>query len=238
MLLYNQLLYQNLPDVSSVLSSRSKLIGKSALFGTGSDLYLPSKDLVQAAAALVDPLKTDLAVLNIEHWPLPSSIWNYVAVVEWFREALNPAVKIGYYGMVPKRDYWRALKPAAHADFIAWQQENNQLAPLVNAVDILCPSIYTFYPDRAGWVTYAIANLDEAFRIGNGKPVYPYIWPQYHDSNATLGLQHLTGSYWRQQLDTLKTRPIAGAIVWGGWQQPWKADACWWGETVEFAATL
>jgi hypothetical protein len=56
--------------------------------------------------------------------------------------------------------------------------------------------LYTFYADRQGWVAYAIAQISEARRKAKGKPVYAFIWPQYHESNQLLGGQFLDADYW------------------------------------------
>ena len=58
-------------------------------------------------------------------------------------------------------------------------QENDQLRPLAGAVDILFPSLYTFYTDQGGWVRYAYAQIAEARRNANGKPVYVFYGQQY-----------------------------------------------------------
>ncbi|MFC1608411.1 hypothetical protein ACFL47_10630, partial [Candidatus Latescibacterota bacterium] len=59
-----------------------------------------------------------------------------------------------------------------------------------------------------------------------GKPVYPFIWPEYHPSNSQRTGTDVTGPYWRRQL------------VWGGWQRDWEDDAPWWIATKEFLAEL
>jgi hypothetical protein len=83
-------------------------------------------------------------------------------------------------------------------------------------VDALFPSIYTFYTDRQGWVTYAIAQITEAKRKAKGKPVYAFLWPQYHESNLLLGLRPLDSDYWELQLNTV-AQHADGVVIWGGW---------------------
>ena len=73
--------------------------------------------------------------------------------------------------MLPIRNYWAPVRgdSAAISD---WQAENRRLQRLADAVDIIFPSLYTFYDDPAGWVTYAVANIKEARSYG--KPVYAF----------------------------------------------------------------
>lgn len=108
------------------------------------------------------------------------------------------------------------------------------MPPLVEVVDILFPSLYTFYYDQSGWKLYATANVNEAKRIAGGKPVIPYLWPQFHDSNSALKGTHLLGSYWRLELEHLKSLACPAAVLWGGWQTNWNESACWWAETKDF----
>jgi hypothetical protein len=68
--------------------------------------------------------------------------------------------------------------------FKAWQA-NDAVAPIAAQADVLFPSIYTFYPDENGWQTYAIAQIKEARRIGPGKPVYVFLWPQFEDATQS-----------------------------------------------------
>ena len=86
----------------------------------------------------------------------------------------------------------------AHLD-IAWQKENDNVASIAKLADVLFPSIYTFYEDRNGWSKYAIAQIQEARRHADGKPVYVFLWPQYHESNKKLANTFLPGDYWRME---------------------------------------
>jgi hypothetical protein len=143
---------------------------------------------------------------------------------------------IGYYGVPPIRDYWRALDPPNSQPYRAWQSANDQLQPLANAVDALFPSLYTFYDDQDGWTQYAIANLSEARRLARGKPVYAFIWPQFHNSNPVLGLKLIPGEFWALQLQTI-AQHADGVVIWGGWQVLWDENAEWWQATRQFLRT-
>jgi hypothetical protein len=138
---------------------------------------------------------------------------------------------------VPLRDYWRAIRGPGSKEYQAWQRDNDRLEELAALQDALCPSLYTFYPDRQGWVTYAVAQLAEAKRKANGKPVYAFLWPQYHDSNKKLRLQPIEPEYWELQLNTVYQH-ADGLAIWGGWgdhgPESWNEEAAWWEATKRF----
>jgi hypothetical protein len=209
---------------------------------------LPEYNDVAAAVTGAAPLKR-LTILNIENWSMKGtdsevldSVTKYNTVLSWSRQ-VAPELKYGYYSMVPIRDYWRAIEGVNSTNYKAWQTENDRLSALASSVDIIYPSIYTFYPDQAGWVKYAVAQISEARRYAPWRPVYAFLWPQYHDSNATLRYTYLASDYWRLQLQTIR-QYADGVVIWGGWDfsankaAQWDASAQWWIDVVEFVKTL
>jgi hypothetical protein len=179
-------------------------------------------------------------VLDIEHWPLRqvsneevgASLEKYVAVLAGFRKAA-PKAKLGYYGMAPIRDYWRAIQGPGSPEYRQWQAENDKLQPLADQVDILFPSIYTFYTDQKGWENYAVAQIREARRLARGKPVYAFLWPNYHESNKVMGGTALPEEFWRFQLEIMR-RHADGVVVWDGARTPWSDANPWWKVTQKF----
>jgi len=242
---FDALLYQGKPGLESHCMERLNIIYGGVYWPQGAkrgDFTLPPIAKVIESAAKAG-LQEGPSALDIEHWPVggesslvDASLDNYLTVLRWFK-ATQPAEIVGYYGVVPTRDYWRAVKePSTHggqAGYEAWQAENDRLRPLADAVDVLFPSIYTFYPDREGWKLYAAAQIAESRRLASGKPVYAFLWPQYHDSNRILGEQYLPPDYWRMELEFLREH-ADGVVIWGGWQQQWDEDAPWWVETKAF----
>ena len=172
-LVFDGTLYSNKPDLSAY-GIRPITIAYAGQFGP--DWYkqadrLPDLEAVQAVAREARE-KGHMVVLDIEHWPLKGSpdsvrdsLTKYMTVLEWFRAAA-PGLSIGYYGVPPIRDYWRAIKDTSSQERRSWMEENDQLRSLAGAVDVLFPSLYTFYPDQAGWKKYAIAQIEEARRYG------------------------------------------------------------------------
>jgi hypothetical protein len=147
----------------------------------------------------------------------------------------------GFYGFLPARDYWRAIEGPASPRYQAWQRENDRLTPLERSLDANYPSLYTFYDDRMGWATFASAQICEARRLSS-KPVYEFLWPEYHSSSSKAG-QFIPPDYWRQQLE-LAYRLADGVVIWGGYdlaagrRRPWDPGAPWWQETERFMAQI
>ena len=207
---------------------------------------LPAEDVVRKLAGehrgVTQPL-----VIDIERWPLkgnPADVQatgsRFSSILSWVKHEI-PGVPVGLYGTVPLPDYWRAIRDPRSAEYRSWQRDNDRLEAIVSQVDALFPSIYTFYPDRHGWVTYAIAQISEARRKANGKPVYAFLWPQYHESNLLLGHRPLAPDYWELQLKTVYDH-ADGVVIWGGWgdkgPESWDETAPWWQVTKRFLAAI
>jgi len=96
---------------------------------------------------------------------------------------------------------------------MAWQAANDVVAPLVDSVDALFPSLYTFYDDQKRLGDIRAANVAEARRLAKGKPVYAFISMTYHDSSPTLAGQLIPRDYWQRQLRVLNQ--VADGVVIG-----------------------
>jgi hypothetical protein len=182
-------------------------------------------------------------VLDIEQWPLrgdPHSVQDSLSklktVLARFKQAA-PDKKFGLYGVFPLRDYWRAVKGPDTPGYREWQSENDRIRSLEQEIDLNFPSLYTFYPDQVGWKHYAIAQICEARRISR-KPVFVFLWPEYHDSNKTLKGTYIGDAYWRMELETAWAL-ADGIVIWGGYDlargQPkeWDDGAPWWRVTKD-----
>lgn len=166
------------------------------------------------------------------------NIQQYLDVIDAMREG-GYERPLSFYGTLPLRDYWRAQKGPGSPAYREWQADNDRVAVIVPKVSALYPSLYTFFPDQAAWVRYAEANVAEARRIGQGRPVYPFLWPQYHDSAHALAYQYLPPDYWMKQLTTM-AHIADGLVIWGGWDmqnkraEDWDDKAPWWQATLAF----
>lgn len=243
---FEQVRYRNTPDLLPHCIEPLKIWYSKTFWPDGApsdddfDLGLPDRDLVEAAA-VSSPEHGPLTVIDIEHWPVHDAVFaqdavdNYVTVTNWFKKAA-PTQKVGFYSMVPIRDYWRAIRDKDHRKYKAWQEENDRLGPFANAVDILFPSLYTFYDEPEDWLLYAKAQIDESRRIAPEKPIFAYLWPVYHSSNNFIGDSDIEPDFWRMQLDFVR-KHADGVVIWT------RSDVRatdfgdippWWDETVRF----
>lgn len=167
-------------------------------------------------------------------------------------------VRVGFYALMPTRDYWSpvqylyATDPKAdpwwtnnRAKFTAqhklWQKTNARFrfgrdaggrftaVGLADRVDVLFPSLYTFYKDQAAWDRYAQGNLDEARKYS--KKVYPFLWMQYHNSTVN-GWQLLEPEYFAHQVAWCLEH-ADGVVLWGAYEPDgkpllWDEKAPWW----------
>jgi hypothetical protein len=209
------------------------------MWDSNDETNLPDKNRMSAFARLANQ-STGVLVIDIEEWPLvgdpatvAETVKKYQTVTKWFKTPA-PELKVGLYGVLPTRDYWKAIQGNGSPAYAAWQKMNDGVASIAPLVDVLFPSVYTFYDDRNGWQKYAIAQIQEARRLGGGKPVYVFLWPQYHPSNKMLGNSFLPGDYWRVELETAR-KYADGIVIWCcSNRQAWNDKAPWWLETQRF----
>lgn len=243
-IVFDATLYKDKPSFSDypILRPITVLYEWPLFLTEQSSTALPSEQRVRSVVKKLSAT-SDPVVLDIERWPLKgdaqavkTSVSKLLLVLSWIKGEL-PHAKIGTYGTVPLPDYWRAIRGQTNSEFQAWQQDNDRLDELLPHMDALYPSIYTFYSDRQGWVAYAIAQIREARRKADGKPVYAFLWPQYHESNHLIGLKPIEPDYWELQLLTV-SQYADGVVIWGGWgknePEPWNEAAPWWQVTKRF----
>jgi hypothetical protein len=179
------------------------------------------------------PSQTATTYIDIENWPIfptdPStrsaSLDKLMRVAEIVRRQ-RPALKFGFYGRVPAGAYWPIIR--LDSSYQQWLANNRAMAPLAQLVDYTFPSLYTFYDDPRGWLRFAAGQLDEAQRYG--KPVYPFLWYQSHDSNQLLRGHDVALDAWEQELDFCRAH-VDGVVLWGGFGRDWSDSAAWWQAT-------
>ena len=235
-------MYRNKPDLSQFGFEPINIVNESRIFekGTPAD-NLPSKSRVQQ---IVRELGTShWLVMDIERWRLHGTdqyvadqVRKYVTVMEWVHEAM-PGITTGVFGKTPIEDYGRSTMLPGSWRYRGWQSENDRVSPIAQSVDVLFPSIYTYYPDQQGWVKFATENIKEAKRYG--KKSYVFIWPQYSENNHLLAHQYLPAGFWKLQLETV-LQNADGVVIWGGWDSKkwapseWDESAPWWQATKDF----
>ena len=242
-LVFDALMHRRKPFTERLGLERLRVIYANSLWPKGHDQVEPMERFVRWHGRRIQP--GQLVCVDIEHWPLRNapreeieqSIRKYTQVLRWLREEAPDDARLGYYGILPIRDYWAPVKQTWGETEPAerWEQANARLDKLAEHVDVVFPSLYTFYDDPQGWEVYAKANLEQARRYG--KPVYPFLWFEYHNSNERLKGQQIDAAFWRRQLAFCR-RHADGVVLWGGYRQRWDPDADWWRTTRRFLAEL
>lgn len=242
-IVFDATLYKNKPSFNGSPIRPIKLLYESRLFIRNQPhASLPAQDTVRSVAKELRG-GPDWVIIDIERWPLKGdpqtvkeNVGKLLAILSRIKDE-TPDIQVGAYGTVPLPDYWRAIRGPGSKEYLAWQQDNDRLDEMAAQLNALYPTLYTYYPDRQGWVRYAVAQLTEAKRKANGKPVYAFLWPQYHDSNKKLRLQPLEPEYWELQLNTVRQH-ADGLVIWGGWgekgPESWNEEAPWWQVTKRF----
>ena len=149
---------------------------------------------------------------------------------------LLPGLKVGYYDTVPIGGFRvTGHHPASDTELAIWHAANTYLIPFVAHLDALYPSLYTATTDRTEWVKITNRILSEAKRIGAGKPIRPFIWPQYHDvMRSPLSGAYIDYDYWLLQLSTIRDAGADGIVFWGGHNTRWDDTQAWWRATLDF----
>lgn len=239
---YDMLFYRNKPDLSRLGLLPGNGDGN---FWSGQD---HQRDSVPTAAIRREITRfrdyRGLFYVDIEEWPtynipgaqIDANIAKLVQVADIVRETA-PGLQFGFYAIMPENVYW-PLVDGTPDQLLRWRESARRTEVIARKVDVIMPSLYTFYDspsDRAGWEKWARIVLTEAHRYG--KPVYPFLWPQFHNSNEKLGGHPVPGDYWRMELETVR-RYADGVILWGGDSTDWDENAEWWQQTKQFLATL
>ena len=132
-------------------------------------------------------------------------------------KSIRPNVKWGFY-YLPFTTYWNRDDKLIMA--------NQQVKPLLEQCDILFPSLYIFYKDGSVSANdneaYASDNINQILMIAKSlnKPVLPFIWHRYHDSNRNIGLQLIPIGDFKKFIDQIvranySGKRISGLVWWG-----------------------
>jgi hypothetical protein len=108
-----------------------------------------------------------------------------------------------------------------------WKKQLERLKPLFDQLDVLTPSLYDFYPDTTEFTddkTYFADNLKLSLQIANltGKPLMPYVWHRWHDSNQKNGLLLIDEPEFKQDIAQIMDADFNGTrvagLIWFGAQ--------------------
>jgi hypothetical protein len=182
----------------------------------------------------IETMENDTKYVSVDS--AKSSVKKMCELLRWFKSEA-PSLKVGYYAFLPLTNIYAYSN---RADSLAWLANNDLMQSLADSVDYLCPSLYAFYDDTMQYIRASRAIIREAKRLGKGKPVYPYISPQYHPSGSHP-YQHVSKEYFALMLRSVKEAGADGVIIWGGAANApsignWDATYGWWSATQEFLA--
>jgi len=235
--------YDENPNLAPYGLKDINVVYEPSLWPSGADRTYPDLNFIRTV--YIPKLKSknpDVLVIDIERYHFKSTttatewtanINKLKSVISVFRQEM-PNLKLGYYLILPERNWLAPCgDPAKSASrTAAWHDRNLRLKPLADAVDIIVPSLYTFYLDTksvACWPKYAEANIAEARLFG--KPVWAFLWPKLHTDQTVW----LPQALWRTELETVYAK-ADGLVIWSKAKagDPWSWTAPWWVETADF----
>jgi hypothetical protein len=225
---YDNIFYRGKPNTAAEGLVPSNILYEAVIWPHNKNYGEPPPreafaSMVREHAANPGPLVIDIERLPVKGSPEVARHNRQILskLADWARSAA-PGKMVGFYGSntltrVPPANLGEARILADH-------------------VDAMFPPAYTFDDDRAAWADRAEKAAAEARALAPGKPVYFYLWPQYHD-NTPKQFQYVDAAYWKFQLETAH-RLADGVVLWSPSKFAWDNSSGWWTATREFMHTL
>jgi len=254
--LYDSLLFIGKPDLSRYGLKRARTVYEHELAlpkPTPDEAAVRSKaravlteGVTAAVPVILDveeysvDVRLDISHINPNTSTVDANIVKLEQIIGWFKNEA-PTLQVGFFDVAAPVDGLPVTgqQPANNAELAIWKRANSYLIPFATHVDALYPSLYTVDTDPAKWVASAQRCISEAKRIGAGKSVRPFVWPQYHDvMGPPLAGTYIDYDYWMLQLTTVRDAGASGTVFWGGYQTPWDETQGWWRATLDFIATI
>ena len=254
--LYDSLLFIGKPDLSRYGLRRARTVYEHEL---GLPKLTPDEAAVRSKARAVlaegvtaavpvildveeysVDVRSDISDINPDTSTVDTNILKLEQIIGWFKNEA-PELQVGFFDVAAPLIGLPVTgqQPADDAELAIWKKANSYLIPFATHVDTLYPSLYTVDTDPAKWVASAQRCIAEAKRIGAGKPVRPFVWPQYHDvMRHPLAGTYIDYDYWMLQLTTIRNAGASGIVFWGGYQKQWDDTQNWWRATLDFVATM
>jgi hypothetical protein len=185
-------------------------------------------------------VRLDISHINSDTSTVDANLLKLEQIIGWFKNEA-PTLQVGFFDVAAPLVGLPVTgqQPANDGELAIWKRANSYLIPFATHVDALYPSLYTVETDPAKWVASAQQRISEAKRISAGKPVRPFVWPQYHDvMRPPLAGKYIDYDYWMLQLTTIRDAGASGIVVWGGYQTAWDQTQGWWHATLDFIATM
>lgn len=226
--IYDNMLYKGKPDTGQYGLIPSNILYENKFWPNRQTMgTLPDREifqaLVRAACVNPGPLVIDVESISLRTSPDAArhNAETLAKLADWAHQAA-PGKIIGYYGTntltdVPQPNFSAARGLAQH-------------------IDAFFPPLYTFDDDRSRWEKRAQVSREQARELDPNKPVYFYLWPQYH-VGSVRALRYVNGDYWKFQLETAR-RYGDGIVIWGSSKYVWDERSGWWNATREFAASM
>lgn len=238
--LYHLVRYKNTPANLSPYLLPTKIASEHILLSADNT---PNVSAIQAFATLCPP--GELVTLDLESWPyypaekLSKTIDYFLTALKAFKR-VNTQSPVSFYGLPPKQAYqWKSIDPENNPKgYNGWKIISEKLTPVAQKVDAFLPSFYMYNPDTASWRKMVDATITAIKEYHQHKPVYAYIWPQFHNK-SDYSLQFIDTAIWKYQLRTLYDR-IDGCIIWTSNKDSegkiisWDPNMLWWQATKAF----
>jgi hypothetical protein len=219
---YDNMFYSGQPETATAGLVKCNILYQIAIWPKGRDMsVLPDKaayqQLVRQHSVNPGPFVIDIEKLPLKGEAAEHNLAILSTLADWAREVL-PGKPIGFYGYNTLSNISKSRIPLA-----------KQLAA---HVDVFFPSMYTFNDDQPAREAKMKAEADEDHMLGPGKPLYFYLWPQYHDKTPKA-FQFVSSDYWRFQLDNAK-KYGDGVVIWSSSKFAWNDATGWWEATIKF----
>lgn len=240
--LFNQVRYNQTPASLLPFLQPIKLTGDNVLLNAADST--PNQTAIQNFALTCPPgVPVDL---DLETWPyypdskLTSTINKFLTTINYFKSA-NTVSPIGFYGVPPKQAYqWSSIDPVNNpSGYANWKHISDSLARVAVNVDVFQPSFYAYDTDTTSWRKMVDTTIAAIKRYSTTKPIYAFIWPQYHQGTNPLQLQFIDTAIWRYELEQLYKK-ANGVIIWTSNKDGnnntiyWDVNMPWWQVTKKF----
>lgn len=242
-IIYNAIHYKGTPDLSSQGLHKLNLVYEAHLLNSDKS---PSTDSIRQVATKFKNEPNVPVTLDIEAWKfspdeLQTTTDRYMQVLDEFKKT-NSATPVGFYSVVPQSviHKWRKMRTTENYDYSNWLNLNNRLKPIADKVDVFFPACYTYTDDTLAWKESVIATISEIKKYNKTKPVYAYVWPQYH-GGFPKAIQFVDPAVWRFELETLYPL-VDGIVIWTSNRDvdkniiTWDENMPWWRVTKDFIA--
>jgi hypothetical protein len=151
-------------------------------------------------------------------------------------KAHRPQVIVGFYMHPTIRSYYIPVlhdlypnDPSYTSSYNSWitnmQRKNKRWTGseyvtknFSDYCDAFFPDTYVFFENDTNMETYIVENVARTVDIfANGKPVYPYVWMHFHNSDKFIN-RALSRDEMSRYIQYEKDGGASGITLWGGWR--------------------